>query len=64
MEKIVLVRLQTPAGDRNRPVTFCGGKSELLSATMEKFSDILAVDGQVYLQILYEQEIHKQYVNN
>lgn len=53
-EKRVLVKLETPTGDRNRPVTFSGGKNELLCATKKEFSDILATDSDIYFQILDE----------
>lgn len=53
-EKTVLVKLETLSqhGTRNRPVTFSGGKEELLCATKDKFGDILSKDGDIYLQIL------------
>ena len=49
---MVLVKVETASGMRNRPVTFLGGREELLIATKEKFNDILSEDGDVYLQIL------------
>ena len=51
MEKTVLVQLQTASGSRNRPVSFNGGKKELLSATKAKFADVLFTDGELFLQI-------------
>ncbi len=53
-EKTVLVKLESLSqqGTRNRPVSFSGGKEELLCATKEKFSDILSKDGDIYLQML------------
>ena len=51
MEKTVLLQLQTSSGSRNRPVSFIGGKKELLSATKAKFSDVLSKDGELFLQI-------------
>ena len=53
-EKTVLVKLETAAGDRNRPTSYSGGKDELLSATKDTFSDILTIDSEIYLQILDE----------
>ncbi len=51
--KTVLVKLKTDCGLRNRPVSFCGGKDELLDATKVRFDDLL--DGNdIYLQILDE----------
>ena len=50
VRKTVLVQLQTPAGNRNRPVAFSGGPKELLLATKEKFKDVLTCS-EVYLQI-------------
>ena len=48
---MVLVRLQTLSGSRNRTVTFCGGKKELLFSTKAKFSDVHGQDNELYFQI-------------
>ncbi len=52
--KTVLVQLQTATGNRNRPVTFTGGSKELVTATKERFKDVLmnGLGSDVYLQIL------------
>ncbi len=49
---MVLVKVETASGMRNRPVTFLGEREELVIATKEKFNDILSEDGDVYIQIL------------
>ncbi len=53
-EKTVLVQLQTATGNRNRPVTFTGDSLELITATKERFKDVLqdGLGSDVYLQIL------------
>ena len=53
-EKTFLVKLETAAGDHNRPISYSGGRDELLSATKDTFSDILTIDSEIYLQILDE----------
>ena len=50
-EKTVLVQFETSYGLRNRPVTFSGGKEELLLATKLTFSDVLSNSGEIYFQI-------------
>ncbi len=54
LEKTVLVQLQTITGNRNRPITFTGGSQELVTATKERFKDVLknGLGSDVYLQIL------------
>ena len=48
---MVLVRLETPSGERNRPVSFFGGKRELQAATLATFSDLLSGDANLYFQV-------------
>ncbi len=38
---MILVRPETPSGERNRPVSFFGEKRELQAATLATFSDVL-----------------------
>ena len=47
----VLVRLETPNGSRNRAVKFSGKKEALVPAIKSCFSDILASDAELILQI-------------
>lgn len=47
----VLVRLETPNGSRNRAVQFSGKKEALVPAIKSCFSDILASDAELILQI-------------
>ena len=51
MERTVLIQFETKSGTRSRPVTFCGEKEELLSATKEKFADIMKESSEIYFQI-------------
>ena len=47
MERSVLVHFELHA----RPVSFTGGKDELIQAIRTAFSDVLAADDKVFLQI-------------
>ena len=47
----VLVRLETPNGSQNRAVKFSGKKEALIPAIKSCFSDILASDAKLILQI-------------
>ena len=57
----VLVRLETPNGSRNRTVKF-SGKKALVPAIKSCFSDILASDAELILQIRDDSSVGRRRV--
>ncbi len=48
---MILVRPETPSGERNRPVSFFGEKRELQAATLATLSDLLSGEANLYFQV-------------